>query len=106
MPELMLALDFSLGLGGRGIKEADLVELERPAKLSQGVGILREKDGVIIDVDLQWSSVEQECGGEEIEVRQEKFSAIEFGTDEHAATIVEHIEHGKVQRGGWKPAMG
>ena len=106
LPELVLALDFALGLRRWGIKEADVVELERPAELGQRVGILGEKDGVIIDVDLQRSSVGQESGGEEIEIGQEEFSAIEFGTDEHAGTIVEHIEHGKVQRAEREPAMG
>jgi hypothetical protein len=106
LPELVLPLDFALGLRGWGIKEADVVELERPAELGQRVGILREKHGVIIDVDLQRSAVEEESGGEEIEIGQEEFSAIEFGGDEQAATIVEHIEHGKVQRAGREPTMG
>ncbi len=97
LPELMLALDFSLGLRCRGIQETNVVELERPAQLGQRVGILGEKDGVIIDVDLERSAVAQESGGEELQVEQEKLSAIKFGTDEHAGTIVEHIEHGKVQ---------
>ena len=106
LPELVLALDFTLGLRGWGIKEADVVELECPAELGQRVGILGEEDGVIIDVDLQRSAVDQESGGEEIEIGQEEFSAIEFGTDEHAATIVEHVEHRKVQRAGREPAVG
>jgi len=106
LPELVLALDFALGLRRWSIKEADVVELERPAELSQRVGVFREKHGVIIDVDLQRSAVDEESGGEEIEIGQEEFSAIEFGTDEHAGTIVEHIEHGKVQRAPREPAMG
>lgn len=106
LPKLMLALDFPFGLRRWSIKEAAVVELERPAELGQRVGMLREKHGVIIDVDLQRPSVAQERGGEEIEVGQEEFAAIEFGTDEHAAAIVEHIEHGKVQRALGKPAMG
>ena len=106
LPELMLALDFSFGLRRWGIQETNVVELERPAELGQRVGILREKDGVIIDVDLQRSAIDQESGGEEFQVGQEEFSAIEFGTDEHAGTIVEHIEHGKVQGAQREPAMG
>src|ERR1022692_560858 len=106
LPELVLALDFALGLRCWGIKEADVVELERPAELGQRIGILREEHGVIIDVDLQRSAVEEESGWEEIQIGQEEFSAIEFGTDKDAATIVEHIEHGKVQRAGREPAMG
>ena len=82
LPELVLALDFSFGLRRWGIQETNVVELEGPAELGQGVGILGEKDGVIIDVDLQRLAVDQESGGEEIQVGQEEFSAIEFGTDE------------------------
>lgn len=105
LPELVLALDFTFGLGCWGIKEANVVELERPAELGERLGILREKYSVIIDVDLEWPSVAQKSSGEEIEVGEEKFSIIEFRTDEETAAIVEHIEHGKVQRGRWKPAM-
>ena len=97
LPELVRALDFSFCLRRWSIKETNVVELERPAELGEGLGILGEKDGVIIDVDLQRSAVAQESGGEELQVEQEKLSAIKFGTDEHAGTIVEHIEHGKVQ---------
>ena len=106
LPELVFALDFPLGLGCWGIQEANVIELERPAELGQGFGIFREKDGVIINVDLQWPAVRQESGREKIQVGQEEFSAIEFGTDKEAATIVEHIEHGKVQRAGREPTMG
>jgi len=106
LPELVFTLHFSFGLRGWGIKKANVVELECPAELRQRVGIIREKNGVVIDVDLEWSAVEEERGGQEIEVRKEQFSIVEFGTDEQAAAIVEHIEHGKVQGGGGKPAMG
>ena len=106
LPELMLALDFPLGLGRGGIKETDVVELEGPAELSEGFGILREKDGVIIDVDLQRTAMEEEGGGEEIEIGQQEFPFIEFGADKQAAAIIEHIEHGKVEGGSREPAMG
>lgn len=52
LPELVFALDFSLGLGCWRIKEAYVVKLERPAELGERLGILREEHGVIIDVDL------------------------------------------------------
>ena len=52
---------------------------------------------MVIDVNLQRSPVVQEHGGEEIQVGEQEFAAIDFGADEEAATIVEHIEHGKVQ---------
>ena len=106
LPELVFALDFSFCLGRWGIKEAYVVELEGPAQLGERLGILGEKHGVIIDVDLQRTAVDEEGGGEEIEVGEEEFAVIEFGTDEQAAAIVEHIEHGKVQRAAGEPAMG
>ena len=105
LPELMLSLHFALGLRRWSIKKTNVVELERPAKLGQRLGILGEKDGVIIDIDLERPPVTEESGGEEIEVRQKEFSIVEFGTDEQAAAIVEHIEHGKIHGGGGKPTM-
>ena len=47
LPELVFAFDLSFGLGRRGIKEADVVELERPAQLGYRVGILGEENGVV-----------------------------------------------------------
>ena len=73
------------------------MNIECRAELGQGLGILGEEHSMVIDVDLQGSSVAQERGGQEIKVGQQEFAAIDFGTDEYAATIVEHIEHGKVQ---------
>lgn len=106
LPELVLALDFALGLGRWSIKEANVVELERPAQLGQRVGILGEKHGVIIDVNLQRPAVGQEGGGEEIQVGEQEFPVIDFGADEDAAAIVEHIKHGKIQCAGREPPMG
>ena len=68
LPELVLTLDFAFGLWGWGIKETDVIEFKCRAELRERLGILREKDDVIIDVNLQWSSVAQERGGEEIEI--------------------------------------
>ena len=106
LPELVFAFDLPFGLGRRGIKEADVVELESPAQLSHRVGILGEENGVVIDVDLQRSSIEEKGRGQEIQVGQEQFSIVEFGTHEQSAAVVEHVEHGKVQGGGGKPTMG
>ena len=53
LPVLVFAFDFAFGLGRGGIAEADVIELERPAQLGQGVGILGEKEAVIIHVDLE-----------------------------------------------------
>ena len=106
LPELVFAFDLPFSLGCWSIKEADVVELERPTQLSHRFGILGEENGVVIDVDLQRSSVAEKSRREEIKVGQEKFSIVELGTNEQATAIVEHIEHGKVQGGGGKPMMG
>jgi len=42
--------------------------------------------------------VDQESSREKIQVRQEQFPVIKFGADEKAAAIIQHVEHGKVQR--------
>jgi len=97
LPELVFAFDFALGLGRGGIAQADVVELECPAQLRQRVGIVREKDAVVIDVELQRASVGQESGGEEVEVGEQEFALIEFGAGEEAAAIIEHVEHGVVK---------
>ena len=106
LPELVLTLDFPLGLRRWSIKETNVVELERAAQLGQRVGIVREKHGMIIDVNLQRAAMGQERGGEEIQVGEQEFPLIDFGADEQAAAIVEDIEHGKVQRATGEPAMG
>ena len=63
LPELMFAFDFALGLRRGGVAQADVVELERPAQLGQGIRIVREEDTVVIHVELQWASVRPEGGG-------------------------------------------
>jgi len=106
LPVLVLTLDFALGLGRWGIAEADVVKFEGPAQLGQSFGVVGKKEAVIIHIDLHWAAVAEKSGWEEIEVGEEEFSRIEFGTDEEAAAIVQHIEHGKLERGGGEPAMG
>jgi len=96
LPELVFAFDFALGLRSWGIKEANVVELESPTQLSDSARSFSEKDAVVIDVELQGASMGQEGRGEEVEVRQQKFSVVELGADEESAAIIEHIEHGKI----------
>ena len=76
LPELMFAFDFAFGLGRGGIAETDVIELERPAQLGQGVRIVGEKDTVVIDVDLERTSVGQESVWEEVEVGEQEFALI------------------------------
>ncbi len=105
LPELVFALDFAFGLRGWSIKEANVVELQGSAQLGESLWVLSEEDAVIIDIELEWASVGQEGGGEEIQVGQEEFAVIEFGTDEEAAAIVEQVEHREVDGAERKPTM-
>ena len=106
LPELVFAFDFAFGLRRGGVAQADVVELERPAQLGEGVGIVGEKEAVIINVELEGPPVGQKGGGQEVEVGQQQFALVEFGAGEEAATVVEHIEHGKGDVRGWEPAVG
>ena len=91
LPELVLALDFPLGLRRWGIQETNVVKLESGAELGEGVGISGEENTVIIDVELQWAAISQESGGQKIEVRKQQLPVVDFGAHKHAAAIVEHI---------------
>ena len=106
LPEVMCAFDFALGLGRGGVAQADVIELEGRAQLGEGVGIVREEDAVIIDVELQRATVRQKGGGQEIKIGEQEFTLVEFGAGEQAAAIIEHIEHGEVDFGGGEPAVG
>ena len=76
LPELMFTFDFAFGLRRGGIPEADVIELERPAQLGQGVRIVSVEEAVVIDIDLERASVGQESSGQEIEVGEQEFALI------------------------------
>jgi hypothetical protein len=101
LPELVFPLDFALGLGCGSIKEANIVELQCGAQLGESLRVLSEEDAVIIDIELEWASVGQEGGGEEIQIGQEEFAVIEFGADEERLQSSSMLSIGKsmAQRG-------
>jgi len=99
------AFDFAFGLGGGGIEETDVVKLECPAQLGQGVRIVSEKEAVVIDVDLERASGRPEGGGQEVEVGEQEFPLLNFCAGEQAAAIIEQIEHGEGGPGVRKPAV-
>ena len=106
LPKLVFTFDFTLCLRCWSVKETNLIEAKGRAELGQSVRGLGEENGVIIDVELEWPAVGQEGGGEKIQVGEKEFSFIEFGAHEEAAAIVEHIEHGKVERAEREPPVG
>jgi hypothetical protein len=105
LPVLVGAFDFAFGLGGGGIEETDVVKLECPAQLGQGVRIVSEKEAVVIDVDLERASGRPEGGGQEVEVGEQEFPLLNFCAGEQAAAIIEQIEHGEGGPGVRKPAV-
>lgn len=105
LPELVFPLDFALGLRGWGIKEANVVEAQSRAQLGQGIRSLGEEHGVIIDVELEGPPISKKGGRKEIQVGEKQLSIIEFGADEKATAIIEHVEHGKVERAEWEPVV-
>ena len=105
LPELVFALDFAFGLGCGSIKEANVVELQCGAQLGESLRVLSEEDAMIIDIELEGPAIGQEGGRQEIQIGQEEFTVIDFGADEEAAAIVEHIEHGEVNGAEWEPTM-
>ena len=82
LPILVGAFDFAFGLGRGGVTETDVLKLECPAQLGEGVRIIGEKDTVVIDVDLERASVGQKRGGQEVEVGEQEFALINLGAGE------------------------
>lgn len=106
LPELVFAFDFAFGLRRGGIAEGDAVEVEGLAELGQGVGNVGEEEGVEVHVEFEGQAVFEKGGGEEVVIGQEVFVLVEFGADEEAAAIVEHVEHGEQAFAARKPAVG
>ncbi len=106
LPELVFAFDFALGLRSGGVAQADVVELQGRAQLREGIGIVREEKAVVIDVELQRTTVGQKGGGQEIKIGEQEFAFVKFGAGEQTAAIIEHIEHGEEDFGMSKPAVG
>ena len=106
LPVLMGAFDFAFGLGRGSLQETDVIKLERPAQLGQGVRIVGEKDTVVIHVDAERAPVSQKSGGQKVEIGEEEFTFINLGAGEQAAAIIQHVEHGEGKLGVREPAMG
>ena len=103
---LMLTFDFSFGLGRECVAQRDPVEEQRGPELRQGVGTLRKKQAVAIDVEFEGQAVLGEGGGEEVEVRQQVFAVIDGGSGADARAVIEQIQERIVFRVAGEPAMG
>lgn len=106
LPELVFAFDFAFGLRGGRVAEGDAIEVQRLAELGEGFRNVREEEGMEVHIEFEGQTAFEESGGEEVEVGQEGFAFVEFGTGEEAAAIVEHVEHGKDGVDTGQPTMG
>jgi hypothetical protein len=106
LPERGFAFDFAFGLGRGGGAQAAVVALERPAQLGGRVGIMGEKEAVLINGELPGPSVGQKGGGQAVEAGEPPFAFVELGAGEEAAAVGEQVEPGAGAVRGWEPAVG
>ena len=59
----MFAFDLALGLGRGGVAQAEVVEPQRPAHLGERVGVVGEKEAVVVDVKPERASVGRKAAG-------------------------------------------
>jgi hypothetical protein len=92
LPEKVKAFDLTFGMRGRCVKQGDVVKLQGPAQLREGVRLLSQEEAVTVDVERQWQTVLGEGGGQQIEVGQEHFALIELGAGNQARAVVEQVQ--------------
>ena len=106
LPIEMAALHFTLGLGSGSEAKRDVIEVKGLAQLGEGFGVMSEEQAVEIHVEFQRQAMLLEGRRQEVEVGQEQFALINFGTGENPAAIIEHVEHGKGLGAAGEPAVG
>ncbi len=106
LPEEVSTLDLAFGLRGRSEPKGNAIEVEGLTKLGEGLGVMGEKQAVVIDVEFQRQPVLREGSRQEIEVSEQGFAFVDFGGGEDSAAIVEHVDHGEGLSAAGKPAVG
>src|SRR5690242_14701963 len=64
-----------------------------------------KEQAVVIDIDFQRHAIIGEGSGQEIEISQEQFPLVDFGTSEDTAAVIKHVEHRKQLRAFGEPLM-
>lgn len=106
LPEEVGAFDFALGLGSRSIAEGDAVEVKGLAQLGKSVWGMGKEQAMKVHIDFQRQAIFHKGGGQQIEIGQQRFALINFGTGQDPAAIVEHVDHGKGLGAVGEPAVG
>ena len=106
LPEVVEAFDFAFGLRRGGVAQRDFVEAQRGAELGEGVGLMGEEEGMIIDIEGQWQATGGEGAGEEIQMRQQRLARVEPRQGHDATVIVDDLDEVKWRTVLAKPAVG
>jgi len=106
LPELVTALDFSLGLRGWSKPQGDTVKAEGIGQLRMAAGQMREEEAVEIDIQAQGQAGGLEGLTQEVQMGQERLPLVELGGDNNAAVIVHQMQQGGLPILAHKPPMG
>ncbi len=105
LPEVMQTFDFAFGLWGGREAQGDLVEMQGGTELGEGIGLMGEEEGMIIDVEREREATSQKSAGEKVEMGQERLAWVESCQRNHAAVIIEDLQQREVFVPLSKPAM-
>lgn len=92
LPEVMETFNFAFGLWGGRVAQGDLIEMEGGAELGEGIGLMSEEEGVIIDVECERQATSEKGAGEEVEMSQKRLAWVEPRQRHHAAVIIKELE--------------
>ena len=77
LPEVMQTFDFAFGLWGGREAQGDLVEMQGGTELGEGIGLMGEEEGMIIDVEREREATSHKGAGEKVEMGQECLAWVE-----------------------------
>jgi len=106
LPELVTALDFSLGMRRRGKTQRDTVKAQAIGQRRMVVRHMSEEEAVEVDIEAQGQAGGLEGLTQEIQMSQERLPLGELGGDNNAAGIVHQMQEGGLPILAHKPAMG
>ena len=92
LPVLVLAFDFTFGLGSASVAKGDAVEVQRGPELGQRLGSLWEEKAMAIHIEFKRQAMFGESGGPEVEVGEQVFGVIDLSAGADAGTVIQQIE--------------
>lgn len=95
-----------LACGVGRVAQGDFVEAQRAAELGEGVWLVGEKEGMIIDIERQREAAGGKGGGKKIEMSQKGLARIKPDQWEEATVVIEQFEQRRLLALMSKPAVG